>query len=56
MTIGTEESLDYIQQLDRICLEVTEAVNSGTQFIILSDRAAGPQRYQQIQLNSIQFN
>ena len=45
MTIGTEETLDYGQQLSRICQEVSDAVNSGHQFIILSDKAAGPTRY-----------
>jgi len=44
MTIGTLEPLDYGQQLSRICQEVSDAVNSGHQFIILSDKAAGPQR------------
>jgi hypothetical protein len=37
--------LVYITQLDRICEEVTEAVKADFQFIILSDRKAGKQRY-----------
>ena len=37
--------LDYVSELDRVCQQVSEAVDEGFQFIILSDRAAGPKRH-----------
>lgn len=45
ITIEAGKPLDYIVELDRICQEVTEAVNDEYQFIVLSDKKAGIERY-----------
>ena len=45
ITVDANAPLDYVVELDRICQEVTDAVNDNIQFIILSDKRAGPDRY-----------
>ncbi len=45
ITVDAGKTLDYIVELDRICQEVTDAVNDNFQFIILTDKQAGPDRY-----------
>ena len=44
-TIDRKEQFDYVTELNRICLQVAEAVMDDYQFIVLSDRLAGPDRY-----------
>lgn len=44
ITVDANQPLDYVVELDRICQEVCEAVNQDYQFIVLSDKKAGPQR------------
>ena len=53
ITVDATQPLDYIVELDRVCQEVTEAVAENYQFIVLSDKAAGPERHAHI---SIPFN
>ena len=44
ITADARKPLDYVSELDRVCKEATEAVNDDYQFIVLSDRSAGPDR------------
>jgi len=48
MTVEATVPLVYVVELDRICEEVTEAVKDEFQFIILSDKKAGKERYNQL--------
>lgn len=57
ITVEAGKPLDYLVELDRICQEVTDAVNNDYRFIILSDKQAGPKRYSKlILLYNIIFN
>lgn len=44
ITVDANQPLDYVVELDRICREVDQAVNQDYQFIVLSDKMAGPER------------
>lgn len=44
ITVDADRPFAYPVELDRVCREAAEAVNEGHQFIVLSDRQAGPDR------------
>ena len=44
ITVDANQLFDYPVELNRICCEAAEAVNEGHEFIVLSDRSAGPDR------------
>ncbi len=50
ITVDATQPLDYIVELDRVCQEVSEAVAENYQFIVLSDKAAGPERHAHISI------